>query len=365
VPERKSVNDEDLLFHILNVGDGDNIIVEFPKDAELGMRFYGIVDCYDADKTMGYIEKLKEIRPARDQLEFICATHPHKDHIDGIDELLEDDKLRPKEYWDSGFRHTIWRYYNILKILQDKKVPMTRVSSGMEKYYGNVQVTFLAPSIALRNRYGTYGVDVNNASIVLRFENHIGKMVLMKSEEYWPGNVSIEAVRDVSSSVAILTGDAEFESWSHIVDEFPRLESTQKHKPLVKKMINYLNCSVVKVPHHGSMHSAPLDIYEILTPSKAVISAEQKISTSAGKNLEREMFPHAAARIALEESGAEIYSTEGSLDFLKDENGKRIVDENANPGSIIVLLPPGDISPRWIKLGDEIDEVPASLPQEI
>jgi beta-lactamase superfamily II metal-dependent hydrolase len=361
---RKQVKDEDLLFHILNVGFGDNIIVEFPKDEELGMRFYGVVDCYKPDKTMEYIEKLKEVRPARDQLEFICATHPHKDHIDGIDELLLSNKLRPKEFWDSGFRHTIKRYYTILKILQEKKVPMIRVSSGMEKYYGNVQVTFLAPSIALRNRYGTYGVDVNNASIVLRFENHTGKMVLMKSEEYWPGNISIEAVRDVSPSVMILTGDAEFDSWSHIVQEFPRLETTKKHEPLVKKMINYLDCSVVKVPHHGSMHSAPLDIYEILSPSKAVISAEQQILKSVAKNLEREGFPHASARIALEESGSEIYSTEGSLDFLKDENGKRIVDENANPGSIIVVLPPGG-RPRWIKLDDDIDEVPASLPQKI
>lgn len=346
----------------MNVGDGDNIIVEFPKDKETGQRFHGIVDCYEPEKTKAYIEKLKQTRPARDQLEFICATHPHKDHIDGIDELLLDENLRPKEFWDSGFRHNIKRYYDILKILKCRKIPMTRVSSGMEKYFGNVQVTFLAPSIALRNRYSTYGVDVNNASIVLRFENHKENVVLMKSREY-RGNVSIEDVRRARPPVAILAGDAEFESWSQIIDEFPRLQTTAAHKPLVKRMINYLKCSLVKVPHHGSMHSAPLDIYEIMEPDKAVVSAEQKIIESEEKKLVREGFPHAAALVALEESGAEILSTEGSFDFLKDENGKRRKLDDAGPGSIIVVLPPGG-SPRWKKLNDKIGEVPPTTDLE-
>jgi hypothetical protein len=50
------------------------------------------------------------------------------------------------------------------------------------------------------------------------------------------------------------------------------VEKTSAHKPLVVKMINYLNFPLVKVDHHGSMHSAPLDIYEIMTPKKALIS---------------------------------------------------------------------------------------------
>ena len=69
------------------------------------------------------------------------------------------------------------------------------------------------------------------------------------------------------------------------------MEKTSAHKPLVVKMINYLNCHLVKVDHHGSMHSAPLDIYEIMTPKKAVISTLQKTSENKTKGLEREMFP--------------------------------------------------------------------------
>jgi beta-lactamase superfamily II metal-dependent hydrolase len=363
VPEKKPVKDEDLLFHILNVGDGDNIVVEFPKDEATDERFYGIIDCYDGEKTIGYLDMCKDVRPARDQLEFICATHPHKDHVDGIDELLNDDALRPKEFWDCGFRHNIERYQNILKTLKCKNVSMTRVSSGMEKYYGKVQVTILAPSVALRNRYNTYGVDVNNASIVLRFEHHRQNVLGMRSMEY-VGGESLELVRDANPATAIFTGDAEFESWSRIVEEFPHVKKTSAHKPLVVKMINYLNCHLVKVAHHGSMHSAPLDIYEIMTPKKAVISALQKTSENKTKGLEREMFPHASAEIALEESGAEVLSTQGSYDFLKGIDGKRKKSEVATPGSIVVVVPPGG-SPRWIKLDDDIDYLPTSIPVQI
>ena len=363
MPDAKPINDEDLVFHILNVGDGDNIIVEFPKDVSTGERFYGIVDCYDYDKTADYMELCRNVRPARKQLEFICATHPHKDHIDGIDELLLNEEYRPKEFWDSGFRHNIQRYHNILKILKSKDVSTIRVSSGLERYYGKVQVTILAPSVALRNRYGTYGVDVNNASIVLRFEHHRGDVMTMRSMEYL-GDVSLELVRDANPAVAILTGDAEFDSWSYIVDEYPRLEKTSKHKPLVKKMVNYLKCNFVKVPHHGSMHSAPLDIYEKMEPEFAAVSARQEVSESRKKNLERNMFPHESALIALEESGAEVLTTEGSHDFLKDATGKRVRDVNAKPGSIIVVVPPGQ-KPRWTKLNDEENSVPNAIPDVV
>ncbi|NQT07774.1 hypothetical protein HQ586_01745 [Candidatus Bathyarchaeota archaeon] len=356
------IKDEDLLFHILNVGHGDNIIVEFPVD-ETGERFYGIIDCNDGEKTIQYLDMCKGERPARQQLEFICATHPHKDHIDGIDELLNDDSLRPKEFWDSGFRHNIQRYQNILKILKCKKVPMTRAASGMEKYYGKVQLTFLAPSVALRNRYGTYGVDTNNASIVLRFEHHKEDVMLIRSEEY-QGGVSLERVRDVNPAVAIFAGDAEYDSWSYITEEFPRLERTKTHKPLVVKMVNYLDCNLVKVAHHGSMHSAPLDIYEIMSPKKAVISALQKSSENKSMKLVRDMFPHKSTEVILEESGAEVYSTQGSYDFLKGADGKRRAVVGAAPGSIVVVVPPGR-SPRWVKLDDGIDELPSAIPTDI
>jgi hypothetical protein len=53
----KQIKPEDLVIHFLNVGFGDNIIVEFPAD-DNGIRKYGLVDCKDGDKTLDYLDKL-------------------------------------------------------------------------------------------------------------------------------------------------------------------------------------------------------------------------------------------------------------------------------------------------------------------
>jgi beta-lactamase superfamily II metal-dependent hydrolase len=347
------IKPEDLVFHFLNVGFGDNIVVEFPVD-KADKRLYGIVDCKDFKKTKQYLDKLMDARPGKPELEFVCATHPHLDHIGGINSLLEDEKYRVKEFWDSGFRHKSQTYIKILKSLLLQGIELIRVSSGMEWYFGKVQVTALAPSILLRNMYATYGVDMNNASVVLRFEHHIEDIISGRSIEY-TGSVSLEAERQAGRSVVILSGDAEYDSWSRITEEFPRLERTDSNEPLVKKMVNYLACSALKVAHHGSMHSAPLDVYEKMIPEIAVISTEQEKSTkqTGGIVLTRGLFPHRLAITALEECGAQILTTDGSYESEKESSTKK-------SGSIVIVVPPGG-KPRWAKLDDTITDIPKVL----
>ncbi|MBN1273234.1 MAG: hypothetical protein JXB26_13285 [Candidatus Aminicenantes bacterium] len=351
------INKEDLVIHILNVGFGDNIVIEFPVD-DSDKRSYAIVDCYDADKTKDYLNKLFRMSPHQSNLAFICATHPHSDHISGIESLLLDSTFCPKEFWDSGFRHKSLTYRKILDALIDKNIDMIRVSSGMERYFGKVRVTVLSPSVVLRNKYDTYGIDMNNASVVLRLEHHDDEVLSMRSQEY-EADKSLEAIRTAGKSVVILAGDAEFDSWAQISNEYPKLDRTSENDPLVKKMINYLACEVIKVAHHGSMHSSPLDIYEKMRPKLAVISAEQKISSKSieGRTLKRGLFPHHSATIALEECDARIITTDGSYESEKGEDGNPRDASLSHSGSIVIVVPPGG-KPRYMKLSDKKDEVP-------
>ncbi len=334
-----NIQPNDLVISILNVGFGDNIVIRFPREAN-NVYPVGIVDCFKAKKTKDYI-KLHTENSFR--VEFICATHPHRDHILGINSLLNDNDFVPAEFWDSGFRHNSNAYRTILTTLRSKTTRTIRASSGMEKYIGNVSITVLAPSILLRNRYATYGVDMNNASIVLRLEHHSQEALAIKSEEY-NGNMSQEDRRNAGKSVAILAGDAEFDSWSHITQEFPKLEKQGKHNPLVNKMINYLACHTIKVAHHGSMHSSPLDVYEKMNPNLAVISTKQKQSTSVGRT--RNMFPHDSSILALKESKADILTTDGSY-----EASLLGLNQPQQQGSIIIAIPPGG-KPHWRKMHD-------------
>jgi beta-lactamase superfamily II metal-dependent hydrolase len=343
------IKPEDLLVHIVNVGFGDNIIIEFPVDEQTGKRGYAIVDCRNSTKTINYLDK-RIPEADRSSLEFICATHPHGDHISGINTLLKHEKYSPKEFWDSGFRHKSATYRKMLVTLVEKNIELHRVSSGMERCYGKVSITALSPSVMLRNRYGTYGVDMNNSSIVLRIEHHMDDVILTKSQEY-VGNKSEEAEREAGKSVIILAGDAEFDSWSHIAQEFPCIHRASEHKPLVKKMVNYLSCSVVKVAHHGSMHSSPLDIYEKMHPKLAIISTKQEEGSRDvdGKTLKRNLFPHDTAIQALKEAESDILTTDGSYEKEQGDT------TNEKPGTIVVVIPPGG-KPRWKKYNDTSDE---------
>ena len=80
---------KELRVHLLNVGHGCNIIIQFPDDT------FGVVDCYLANKTINYLAKLSVT-----ELQFICATlsrrrallfaHPHADHSLGIPNLMQE-----------------------------------------------------------------------------------------------------------------------------------------------------------------------------------------------------------------------------------------------------------------------------------
>ena len=349
--ELTNVKKEDLVVHILNVGHGDAIIIELPRNAQ-GKRVLGIVDCYKKTKTWEYLNKLKTARNNTiERVDFVCATHPHYDHIAGIESLLKElagsqDWGKPNEFWDSGFRHNSKTYKDILTTVHDEGISMRRISSGMEWYYGTVRVTALSPSVMLRNRYATYGVDMNNASIVLRLENCEDDAVTVQSKRY-QGTTDPDVVREAGNSVVLLGGDAEFDSWARISQEYPCLTASDKHEPLVTKMVNLLNCAVVKVAHHGSMHSSPLEVYERMTPSIAVVSNKQKASgqfSLGGTQQPRNLFPHGLTEIALEEVGATILTTE-------------------QEGTVVVAVSPGG-NIRHKCMGDNADTPPTPPPEQ-
>lgn len=329
------IQPDDLLFHVLNVGNGDAIVVELPAGPD-GKRRLGIVDCANSAKVLNYVGTLSDRRPFSD-VAFICATHPHGDHINGIAPLLRKPLTSPQWFWDSGFRHRSTTYLRILEAVRDRGVNMIRVSSGMEWYLGSVRVTVLAPSVALRNRYATFGVDMNNASVVLRFEYCTDNAVTVQSRRY--AGTADPTLAEDGSPVAILAGDAEFDSWACITEEYPHLEKTDENEPLVKKMVNLLKCDFLKVAHHGSMHSAPLEAYERMKPGLAVISNRQKPSGTTPDGETRYLFPHRITEAALAEVESRVVTTDGT------------------GGTVVVALRPGR-KLRHAQLGDAIDAHP-------
>ena len=228
-----------LTVYILNVGDGDAIIIQFPS--AWGSNACAVVDCYDADKTIKALEKLNP-----ETIPFICATHPHYDHTKGIKKLLQwtiDSKKPVSQFWDSGFRHVSKTHYDIISWLRDNDIQMVQPTSGYETIINKVRIRVLSPSIYLKNRYDTFGTNINNASIVIKLEyppmdvaGYYLKEEKVSDEEIKKKKEEVEKKKkkeDKRNSI-ILGGDAQFDAWARITQEFPHLVDTSNRGQLIE-----------------------------------------------------------------------------------------------------------------------------------
>ena len=77
-----------------------------------------------------------------------------------------------REYWEPGYWHTTAAYQQTMQFLEDSDphVQHTQPTSGTTRFVGRVKVVVLSPAVALRRRFDTYGVDLNDASISLKLE---------------------------------------------------------------------------------------------------------------------------------------------------------------------------------------------------
>ena len=125
------IQNEDLVVHMLNVGKGDTILIEFPADSA-GKRSYGLVDCYKSDKTINYLKNLRDARPGKPGLKFLCATHPHSDHIAGIRSILRNPDCSPEEFWDSGFRHNSKTYHDVLEEIRQQGIRIENAGPALD-----------------------------------------------------------------------------------------------------------------------------------------------------------------------------------------------------------------------------------------
>jgi hypothetical protein len=115
------------------------------------------------------------------------GDHPHGDHIAGLADLLTAYDGRGAEFWDPGYFHPTCTHFKIMELLERQTgVVYVQPTSGMRRFIGNTEVTVLTPSVGLRNRYDTYGVDINNAAISLRVATPAGRATFVPGESWQP-----------------------------------------------------------------------------------------------------------------------------------------------------------------------------------
>jgi competence protein ComEC len=287
----------ELKIHFVNVNHGDATIIEFPDYGPANTAHFAIVDfgakkAVDRALARDYMLELINLRRDGGQvfdyvIEFACVTHPHDDHFGGLKRFLdvfadpdnaENNKITA--FWDCGFRTNSVQYNrNLEQVTLNPNITFLRVGSGTEQAFGETLVTMLAPSVDLRNRFDTYGVGKNDASVVLKIK--------------------------FRNSYVILAADAEYASWAKITEEFPRSQNIKFFRDAVglgqrRETSDQLKCNLLKIAHHGSKHGSSLEYLERLKPKQVVIPAGSQNWYQSNHSSWAGMFPHDLIRQTLQ-----------------------------------------------------------------
>ena len=246
-----------------DVGQGDMTVITTPA----GQRI--VVD--GGPKSDRAVEILGEELPFWERaLDLVVLTHPHSDHVTGLNEVLRRYDVgrvleRPQEF-DSA-EYVSWRKLTGMEDAQSIDVP----AGAHLRFDDGVRVEVLGPPREMLS--GTRS-DVDNGSVVVRIVY---------------GDVSF-----------LITGDvfAEGEAW------------------LVRSG-THLGSDVLKVAHHGSLTSSTAPFLEAVEPRLAVISAGED-------NRFGHPHPSIVERLADVVQPGQIYVTSerGSIAFESD--GERL-----------------------------------------
>ena len=192
----------------IDVGQADAILIENDKK-------YMLIDAgnnEDGDLLVNYFTD-KNIT----DFEYVVATHPHEDHIGGMDNIIKNFNI--KNYYMPDCYTTTKTFEELLDALEEKNLSFETPDIDSEFVLGDALFKVLYT--------GTDKRDLNNTSIVLRM-----------------------TYKDVSF---MFTGDA---------------TNTTEKKILAKD----LQSDVLKVGHHGSQYSTSDEFLDKVNPKYAIIS---------------------------------------------------------------------------------------------
>ena len=263
-------SDADFQIHVIDVGQGDSILVLADGHAML-------VDSGDADSGSTVCSYLKGL--GVEKLDYAVATHLHFDHIGGFSDVLKqfpaEQILEPSCPDDLLPTNTVYELY--LDAAEASGADCRTAKAGEIFSLGKAQVEVLAPADAI-------GENLNNDSLVFRVTY---------------GDAS-----------ALLTGDMEHEEEDWLLAQGRELQA-----------------DFLKVSHHGSANGSGEAFLAAVRPQFAAISC-------AKQNDYGHPSQEALDRLAAYTDEVYVTADGGSIVFLYDaETGQKRVLTAGQKGS--------------------------------
>lgn len=202
-----------LKVHFLDVGQADSILVETPGGEIM------LIDAGNNDDGKAVVSYLK--RCGVKKIDYLVGTHPHEDHIGGLDNVINSFKIG--SVYMPRVNHSTKTYTDVLGAVDNKGLKITSARAGVDIINsGELRAAILSPG-------STSYEEMNDYSAVIKL-----------------------SFKDVSF---LFTGDA---------GEIPEEEMLKRNFDL--------KADVLKVGHHGSHSSTSPDFLGAVRPDYAVLS---------------------------------------------------------------------------------------------
>jgi beta-lactamase superfamily II metal-dependent hydrolase len=339
-----------LVYFLVNVGDGDTQLLLLPPDSDDGVRRLVIIDVATAGKLPELLDALHAVQlngaslieppgSAR-QIRLLVATHPHFDHIGGMTDLINhyndpNPAVPPciDQFWEPGYFFPTPSFHNMMAILESSpRIRRLQPAAGTIMTLDAVRISVMGPGVGLRNRFDTYGVEINDSSITVMVEYPANTLFA----EQAGARIDRRAARTPSRRL-LLGGDAQFTSWAQATVDFPFLQQAQ-NAALAKELRaargrDYLAADLIKISHHASKHGVNLELLERVGASVTLVS-----SVAGGGKYG---FPHLLAMEAVREA-RQATTTSGAARKSDQELGIHVtgskLDTGKPAGSIAVVV---------------------------
>ncbi len=245
-----------------DVGQGDAIFIETPQKHQI---------LIDGGPDSEILEKLGRVLPFWDRkIDLVILTHPEKDHISGLIEVLKSYKV---EYilWTGIIRDTS-EYKKWKELIREERARIIIAQAGQKIVAGEALFNILYP---LEKLEGEQIDNSNDTSVVSR-------LVFNQNSLLFTGDISKQAEEKITEQKFSLASD------------------------------------VLKVSHHGSKYSTFEKFLDAVSPEIAVIQVgENNYNHPTQEVLER-----------LNKLGIEILRTDRSGDIELISDGNNIFNKN-------------------------------------
>ncbi|EGT3619121.1 TPA: MBL fold metallo-hydrolase [Clostridium perfringens] len=239
----------------LNVGQGDSELIQVN----------GINMLIDAGTNAGANDLVKDLKNRGIKtIDIAIATHPHEDHIGGMDEVLENFDV--KSFYAPKVAHTTKTYENMLKAVKNEGLKIKQIKEGTKIDLGkDTEVQVYSP---VKSQYE----ELNNYSPVMKIS--------------------------YGQNSFMFTGDAESLVEKEILNENKDLKA-----------------DVLKLGHHGSHSSTSEEFLKAVDPSIAIVSCAKDNKYG---------HPHKETMSNLKKAGITVYETFRDGDITISSNGKKL-----------------------------------------